>query len=183
MFVFLAIAWLSSFAVCARQTQGEVKADKSPVVTKVEPPNWWVGLTPEVMVLVSGRGLDANKVECNLPNVIVERTQATAGGNYLFVWLKFGADLKSGTLVCRVTNLDGGMASFELPISSRTETIHRFQGITPDDVIYLIMPDRFANGDPTNDEPEGAAGSHDRAKARARIMAATCAAFASISTI
>jgi glycosidase len=34
-------------------------------------------------------------------------------------------------------------------------------------VIYLIMPDRFANGDPTNDEPEGAPGSHDRSKARA----------------
>jgi glycosidase len=142
-------------------------SEKWPVVTKVEPPNWWVGLTPEVMLLVSGRGLDANKVECNLSSVIVERTQASAGGNYLFVWLKFGADLKSGTLVCRVTNAEGGVASFELPISSRTETIHRFQGITPDDVIYLIMPDRFANGDPTNDEPEGAVGSHDRAKARA----------------
>ena len=116
---------------------------------------------------MSGRGLGANKVECNLSSVIVERTQATAGGNYLFVWLKFGADVKSGTLVCRVTNSDGGVASFELPISSRTETIHRFQGITPDDVIYLIMPDRFANGDPTNDEPEGAAGSRDRSKARA----------------
>jgi len=142
-------------------------SEGAPAITKVEPPNWWVGLTPEVMVLVSGHGLDANKVECNLSSVIVERTQATGGGNYLFVWLKFGADLKSGTLVCRVTNANGGVASFELPISSRTETIHRFQGITPDDVIYLIMPDRFANGDPTNDEPEGAPGSHDRSKARA----------------
>ena len=149
------------------QGQGGAKTDKSPVVTKVEPPNWWVGLTPEVMVLLSGRGLDANKVKCNLSSVLVERTQATGNGNYLFVWLKFGADVKSGTLVCRVTNADGGVASFELPISARTETIHRFQGITPDDVIYLIMPDRFANGDPTNDEPEGAPGSHDRSKARA----------------
>jgi glycosidase len=151
----------------AGAAQKSTSSEKSPVVTKVEPPNWWVGLTPEVMVLLSGRGLDANKVECNLSSVVVERTQATAGGNYLFVWLKFGADAKSGTVVCRVTNSDGGVASFELPISSRTETIHRFQGITPDDVIYLIMPDRFANGDPTNDEPEGAAGSRDRAKARA----------------
>jgi neopullulanase len=151
----------------AGAAQKSTSSEKSPVVTKVEPPNWWVGLTPEVMMLLSGRGLDANKVECNLSSVVVERTQATAGGNYLFVWLKFGADAKSGTVVCRVTNSDGGVASFELPISSRTETIHRFQGITPDDVIYLIMPDRFANGDPTNDEPEGAAGSRDRAKARA----------------
>jgi neopullulanase len=152
---------------CLGAEQKQASSDKSPAVTKVEPPNWWVGLTPEVMVLLSGHGLDANKVECNLSSVIVERTQATGGGNYLFVWLKFGADLKSGTLVCRVTNADGGVASFELPISTRVETIHRFQGITPDDVIYLIMPDRFANGDPTNDEPEGAPGSHDRSKARA----------------
>jgi neopullulanase len=152
---------------CGGQVQSAAKEDKAPVVAKVEPPNWWVGLTPEVMVLVSGRGLDANKVDCNLSSVTVERTQASAGGKYLFVWLKFGADLKSGTLVCRATNADGGVASFELPISSRIETIHRFQGVTPEDVIYLIMPDRFANGDPNNDEPEGDLGSHDRAKARA----------------
>jgi len=151
----------------AQAAQNSSPPDKSLVVTKVEPPNWWLGLTQDVMVLVSGRGLDANKVECNLSSVLVERTQSTAGGAYLFVWLKFGADMKSGTIVCRITNSDGGIGSFELPVSARTETIHRFQGITPDDVVYLIMPDRFANGDPTNDEPASAPGSHDRAKPRA----------------
>jgi len=141
-------------------------ADNAPVVTKVEPPNWWVGLTPEVMLLISGRGLDATKVECNLASLLVERTQASAGGKYLFVWLKFGAETKSGTAVCRITSGDG-VTSFELPISPRTETIHRFQGLAPSDAVYLIVPDRFANGDPTNDEPADAPGSHDRSKARA----------------
>jgi len=41
-------------------------------------------MTPELMVLLSGTGLDAMKVECNLPSLIVQRTQAT-GGKYLFV--------------------------------------------------------------------------------------------------
>ena len=141
-------------------------ADNAPAVTKVEPPNWWIGLTPEVMLLLSGRGLEATKVECNLPSILVERTQATAGGTYLFVWLKFGAELKSGTAVCRLT-APTGMASFELPLAARTETIHKFQGLTTNDVVYLIMPDRFANGDPTNDEPAEARGSHDRLKPRA----------------
>ena len=98
----LKLRHISSFALAAGlclagvagSTNAAEKADKAPVVTKVEPPNWWVGLTPEMMVLLSGSGLDANKVECNLSSVVVERTQATAGGNYLFVWLKFGADLK-----------------------------------------------------------------------------------------
>jgi neopullulanase len=136
------------------------------VVTKVEPPNWWINLTSEVMVLLSGRELEATHVSCNLPTLSVSRTQATAGGKYLFVWLKIGTGTKSGTAVCRIT-APKGTTSFELPLGARTPTLGRFQGLSADDVMYLIMPDRFANGDPTNDEPAEAPGSHDRSKARA----------------
>jgi neopullulanase len=140
--------------------------DFSPSVTKVEPPSWWVGLTPEVLVLLSGRDLEATHVSCNLATLTVSRTQATAGGNYLFVWLKIGTDTKSGTAVCRIT-APKGTTSFELPLAPRTPTLGKFQGLSKDDVMYLIMPDRFANGDPTNDEPAEALGSHDRSKPRA----------------
>ena len=151
----------------ARPGQVASPADNSPVVTKVEPPNWWLRLTPELLLLLSGRNLEATGVTCNLQNLVVERTQSTAGGNYLFVWLKLGADLKSGTAVCRI-NTPTGATSFELPLATREPTIRRFQGMTPSDVVYLIMPDRFANGDPTNDESaESPGGSHDRAKPRA----------------
>jgi glycosidase len=136
------------------------------MLTKIEPPNWWLRLTPELMVLLSGRHLEATGVSCNLAGLVVERTQATAGGNYLFLWLKLGAELKSGTAVCRITTPEGA-TSFELPLAAREQTIHKFQGLTPADVVYLIMPDRFANGDPANDEPAEGPGSHDRAKARA----------------
>ena len=135
-------------------------------VTKVEPPNWWLGFTPEVMLLLSGHDLEATNVSCNLPTLRVPRTQATAGGNYLFVWLRIGADTRPGTAVCRIT-APKGTASFELPLAARAPTLGKFQGVSPEDVIYLIMPDRFANGDPTNDEPAEAPGSHDRAKPRA----------------
>lgn len=135
-------------------------------VTKVEPPNWWIGFTPEVMLLLSGHDLEATNVSCNLSTLRVSRTQATGGGNYLFVWLKIGAETRPGTAVCRVT-AQKGATSFELPLSARVPTLGKFQGLSPDDVIYLIMPDRFANGDPMNDEPAGAPGSHDRAKPRA----------------
>jgi neopullulanase len=132
----------------------------------MEPPNWWLRLTPELMVLLSGRHLEATEVTCNLAQLMVERTEATAGGDYLFVWLKLGAELKSGTAVCRIATPTGA-TSFELPIAARLQTIHKFQGLTTADVMYLIMPDRFANGDPVNDEPAEAPGSHDRAKPRA----------------
>ena len=141
-------------------------AENFPVVTKTEPPNWWIGLTPGVMLLLTGQHLEATNVGCNLANVVVERTQATAGGNYLFVWLRFGANLRPGTAVCRITTA-AGLTSFEVPLAARGETIHKFQGLAPEDVLYLIMPDRFANGDPTNDEPAEAPGWHDRDKPRA----------------
>ena len=140
--------------------------ESAPSITKVEPPNWWVGLTPEVMLLLSGHDLEATHVECNLPALRVSRTQATAGGNYLFIWLKIGTETKSGTAVCRIT-APKGTTSFELPLAARASTLGKFQGLSQDDVMYLIMPDRFANGDPTNDEPAEATGSYDRSKPRA----------------
>jgi len=140
--------------------------DSTVRVTKIEPPNWWLGFTPEVMLLLSGQDLEATHVSCNLPTLRVSRTQATAGGKYLFVWLKIGADTKPGTVVCRIA-APKGRTSFELPLEARAPTLRRFQGLSADDVIYLIMPDRFANGDPTNDEPADAPGSHDRTKPRA----------------
>jgi glycosidase len=118
------------------------------------------------MLLLSGSGLEATHVGCNLPTLRVSRTQSAASGNYLFVWLKIGADTKSGTAVCRIT-APKGTTSFELPLASRGPTLGKFQGLSPDDVMYLIMPDRFANGDPTNDAPAEAPNTHDRSKPRA----------------
>ena len=140
--------------------------DKAPVVTKVEPPGWWIGLTPELMLLLSGHNLQATEVTCNLPTVRVSRTQSSAGGDYLFVWMKIGADTRSGTAVCRIATPTGNV-SFELPLAQRASALGKFQGLSQSDVIYLIMPDRFANGDPTNDEPPEAPGSLDRSRPRA----------------
>ena len=141
-------------------------APNAPVVTKVEPPSWWIKLTPELMLLISGHHLEATRVACNLKSIVVERTQATAGGNYLFVWMEIGSDTQSGTAVCRITT-PTGVTSFELPLAPRAMKLGRFQGLTNEDVVYLIMPDRFANGDSTNDDPAEARGMHDRSNPRA----------------
>src|SRR5258708_34113220 len=83
----------------ARRQQVTSSPDNSPVVTKVEPPNWWLRLTPALMVLLSGRHLEATGVACNLTTRVVERPQATASGDYLFLWFNFGAQVKSATAV------------------------------------------------------------------------------------
>ena len=157
--------------LCAVRSTGQINPSEkpnanAPVVTKVEPPSWWINLTSEVMLLVTGHHLEATEVACNLRTIVVERTRATAGGDYLFVWLKIGTGTKSGTVVCRATT-PTGTTSFELPLANRAMKLGRFQGLSREDVIYLIMPDRFANGDPSNDEPAEARGMHDRSNPRA----------------
>ena len=159
----LALAGLAGDVSLHAQGAGNPNA---PSVVKVEPPNWWVGLTPDLMVLLSGKNLQATHADCNLREVVVSRTQSTADGDYLFVWLKFAPNLRSGTAVCRITT-PHGQTTFELPIAARQQILGRNQGLTLDDVIYLIMPDRFANGDSLNDEPAEFPGSHDRSKPRA----------------
>ncbi len=160
-----------SFVLCTGSLSGRSEKSQqpeanAPVVTKVEPPSWWIHLTPEVMLLISGHSLEATHVACNLPSIVVERTRASAGGDYLFVWLTIGPDTQSGTAVCRITT-PAGKTSFELPLAARAMQLGKFQGLSQEDVIYLIMPDRFADGDPTNDEPGEARGTHDRSNPRA----------------
>ena len=163
----LIVALAFGSASLARQANQEQQSQPdTPVVTKIEPPSWWINLTPEVMLLVYGHHLEATHANCNLQSVVVERTESAAGGEYLFVWLKIAPDAKSGTAVCRLTTPTGN-ASFELPLAARGPRLGRNQGLSTEDVIYLIVPDRFANGDPMNDEPAGTSGSHDRTNPRA----------------
>jgi len=157
--LILAVLVVSSLSANAQQPNNP----NAPAITKIEPPNWWVGLTPEVMLLLSGKNLEATHVRCNLPEISVGRTQSAANGDYLFVWLKFDAGLKSGTAVCRITT-PKGETTFELPIATRKQILGRNQGLSLDDVLYLIVPDRFAKGDATNDEPSESTGSHERSK-------------------
>ena len=119
--IFISALFLLAFfietASCAAQDKADVNA---PVVQKVEPPNWWVNLTPDVMLLVSGRNLRATRVDCNLPEVSVSRTQSSFNGDYLFVWLRLAPTLKRGTAVCRITTANG-QTSFELPLAARKQ--------------------------------------------------------------
>jgi glycosidase len=159
--LFLLVSFAFSFSAIAQEPPIH-----APAVTKIEPPNWWINLTPDLMLLLSGRDLEATQLTCNIPEVVVSRTEASHQGDYLFVWLKISANARSGTLVCHIVT-PTGKTTFELPLAARAPIAGKFHGIAYDDVIYLIMPDRFANGDPSNDEPAEFPGSHDRTKPRA----------------
>jgi glycosidase len=135
---------------------GVAFADSSPQVVKVEPPNWWIGLPPEPMLLLYGDHLAGAQVTTAYSGVHIDRVQDQSDGHHVFVWLTLENGVRPGNVPLKVLT-SAGTAAVDFPLNARGDNKGPFQGISPDDVIYLIMPDRFADGDPANDEP-----SHDR---------------------
>jgi neopullulanase len=136
---------------------------QAPIVRKIEPPNWWVNYTPELTLLLTGENLNGAQVLASEQSAPVLDSQASANGHYLFIHLRFRSDLQPGTLALKLIS-PAGSTTVTLPLSNRASSAGRFQGISRDDVIYLIMPDRFADGDPSNDQPPGSNGVYDRSK-------------------
>lgn len=139
-------------------------AQGTPAVQKVEPPNWWLGM-PSPMLLVKGENLAGVQVNSQTPGVTVKRTRFEETGHYLFIWLDVSPAAKAGPVRLQLR----GHSSADIPFSlaARRSATDGFQGFGPDDVIYLIMPDRFADGDTSNDSPSQSPGTYDRAEARA----------------
>jgi neopullulanase len=137
-------------------------AGKIPVIHKLDPPNWWTGLTRDLTLLVAGENLKGARVESATAGVSVLDSNSSANGHYLFIHLQLGSDLKPGDVALHVSS-SAGPASINLPFFPRANSNGRFQGFSQDDVIYLIMPDRFADGDTANDRPPGSNGIYDRA--------------------
>lgn len=122
----------------------------APSVTKVDPPNWWVDHTINpVRLLVRGTELSGARVTATDSGVEVMEAHSNSRGTYLFVDVRVKTAGRHPLQV--TTNRGSAIIPFEVLAPLAPEG--RFQGFSPDDLIYLIMPDRFANGDKTNDDP------------------------------
>jgi neopullulanase len=88
-------------------------------------------------------------------------SQASSNGHYFFVHLRLSPDLPAGELALRLST-GAGSTPVHLPLAARAGTSRHYEGFSRDDVIYLIMPDRFADGDPGNDRPPQSTGAYDR---------------------
>ena len=160
---------LLSFTASAAQTgaasaQSAARPATAPTVTAIEPPNWWTNYSSPLMVLLYGENLNAANISTDYPGVTITRTQTEPDGKHAFVWLNLDPTTKPGTVVLHLKNSSGDTTA-KLLLSARPPQAGKYQGVTRDDVIYLIMPDRFADGDPSNDQPPHAAAGHLRSQA------------------
>ncbi len=141
-------------------------AAAEPAVSKVEPPNWWPGHAwNPVRILIHGTGLQGARVDPVGEGLTVGLVRVNAAGSYLFVDVAIDPAAAPGPRRLRVTTASG-TADAPFEITAPLPRARRFQGFSPDDVIYLLMPDRFRDGDATNDNPPASPGLFDRAKGR-----------------
>lgn len=139
-------------------------AAQAPVVEKVDPPSWWTQSTLNpVRVLIRGKNLRGAQLEC--PRLRCANVEVNAAGTYVFADVHIPTTAVAGKHPLTVRTAAGtAEAGFE--ITRPLPRAGRFQGFNEHDVWYLLMPDRFANGDPSNDDPAVSRGLLDRNRPR-----------------
>ena len=148
-------------AVCLGGVFSTVSAAE---IERVEPPNWWIGFSePDVRLLVYGDGIGELRPAVDHPGVTVLDTLTTENRNYLFVRLRIAADAEPGEFDIVFTGEEGQIAH-PYRLDARNPDPGHTRGFSPRDAIYLITPDRFANGDPDNDAIEGLGDIVDRSQ-------------------
>lgn len=120
----------------------------------VYPTNWWIGMkNHKLQLMLHGFEVSANKVTIHYPGVTLTKTNKVEGKNYLFLDLEISPSAKPGTVSIHLSS--GQTIPFQLkPRRAGNGTLYA-QGVRSQDFIYLIMPDRFANGDYSNDKIAG----------------------------
>ncbi len=151
-------------AAAALAGAGSVLGAQAPVVTKVDPPSWWPNSTVNpVRVMIRGQHLAGAQLSCG--RLTCTNVRVNASGTYVFADVRVPAGSAPGRYPLTVRTAGGSVdAPFEL--FRRLPAQGRYAGWGRDDVMYLLMPDRFANGDPSNDDPAVSRGLFDRSKAR-----------------
>lgn len=121
-------------------------------VKKVEPPFWWAGMkNTNLQLLVYGDNIGDAELSFKGEGLKITKVHRVENKNYLFVDLDL-ANAAPGEY--KFTLKGDGKAKFTYEIKERIQDEKQHQGFGPQDVIYLLMPDRFANGDPSNDSVE-----------------------------
>ncbi|CAM4165670.1 Glycosidase [Pedobacter westerhofensis] len=124
----------------------------------VDPLFWFTGMkNPKLQLLVHGKNIKGYTAKLDYPGVKLVEVHQVENPNYLFIDLEISAAAKAGKFP--ISFMENGKKKFDYSyeLKNRDASPSRIQGVTNKDLIYLLMPDRFANGDPSNDKVKGLA--------------------------
>ena len=123
---------------------------------RVEPPSWWANMNcQKLQLMVHAENISETKAELSYPGVVIESVTQLESPNYLFINLKLSPDVQPGQFTINFKKGKKVKATYNYTLNQRVNDPNLYQGFDNSDVIYLLMPDRFANGDPSNDNVDG----------------------------
>ena len=121
-------------------------------IARVEPPFWYTEMkNPRLQLMFYGEDISKNTINLkDYPGVSITSVETVKNPNYLFVYLDVDSLAKPGTLTFDFKE-NGKTSTYSYELKARNNKLGA-QGFSKKDVLYLIMPDRFANGNPDNDD-------------------------------
>ncbi len=105
----------------------------------------------QLQLMVHGEDIARLTPEISYPGINLDKVVRVENRNYVFLELTIGEDASAGELEFRFKDGNQVVMSHPYPLLARDSGSAGRQGFNASDVIYLITPDRFANGDPAND--------------------------------
>jgi len=124
----------------------------------IYPTNWWVGMkNPKLQVMLHGNGVgNATGFTVSYAGVALTKITRAKNKNYVFLDLSISAAAKPGNMVIKIAGLQSwSSVSYSLLARRTGKGTAYAQGVTSSDFIYFLMPDRFSNGDESNDRIPG----------------------------
>ncbi len=138
--------------------------DAGDKITRVEPLSWWTGMQTPLQLLVNGRDISSYSLSIEGgKGVKITEVHKADSPNYLFVDVAVSASAEPGTYWL-VFSREGESFKYPYEIAARREGSAERMSFGPADMIYLLMPDRFANGDPSNDSTDDTAEKAERSE-------------------
>jgi neopullulanase len=146
--------------VLALSTALAVPRAQAQQITRIDPTNWWAGMkTTELQLVVYGPQIGSTTATLDAyPGVTLAGVEKPSNANYLLLNLNVMPAAQPGKLKLKFKGKKS--LTYEYELKARRDPKTTGQGVTSADVVYLIMPDRFANGDPKNDVVKGTQDMH-----------------------
>lgn len=155
--------WLLSSLTCILFAYAPAHAATAYRIEHLEPASWWVGMKDSrLQLLVHGERIAELEPALSHPGVKIARALRVENPNYLFVDLIIGAEAKAGTFRIEFRRGARSVVSRDYVLNEREAGSATREGFGQRDALYLITPDRFANGDPANDRVGGLRQGPDR---------------------
>jgi len=121
-------------------------------ISRVEPLNWWVGMdNKNLQLMVYGNNIGDAEVKVSYAGVTLVKVNKVENKNYLFIDLLIDKGAKAGTFNIYFTFPSKQTIVYKYSLLDRKKNSSKRVGFSSKDVVYLIMPDRFSNGDTSND--------------------------------